>query len=483
MRTAALWPLLALLAAVGCSAPAAPPPAPSATPGAGVTLRPIDCPPRIEAQFLSRHECSEFLVPQDRDEPDGAQVRLLLLKVWPVGVDPLPGLGIALGSNAGDPPPLGGDIAAGATRGRGISLNLSYRGGALQSDPSLACPEVDQLSTADRGDRDDTLRAEFAEAIADCVRRLREAGVDPADYSAADRAADIEELRIILGEEQWKSSGSYGTESRTLATYLQAYPGRVAAAFADSPASIALDPLTQGVVGLDSVLEILFAREPDLAKSWSDALLRTRDDPLRGELNGSAVLIDDAKLVRLIRYALGGDGPVYVDAVPAMIAAAAQGELDPVLAGLAAKDPPFCAGYIPLCHTREAFSLGLFLTDFCERLPTDSTDLTTAIAGRPAYDLVFGNSPYEAACQTWGVRPVKQPGPSVDSPLLLLSGEYDSYSRPEWASEWAAANEQVWAVAIPGHTHNVLGSSECAITIRGAWRDNPTRPPDTTCAE
>ena len=340
------------------------------------------------------------------------------------------------------------------------------------------------MSTSGVGDRDPGVRADFRAAVEACAARLRQSGVEPANFGPSAVIGDIEDFRRAIGVDSWLTGGSYGTMSRMLAGYLALHPDRAQIAFFDSPASPTLDPLTAGALGLDSALLALDRHNPGLLKAWKRALTTTGRKPLAANRGSVAIVVDDAKLVRLIRFALGGDGPRNVRYVPRMIAAAANGRLDPHLLSLAVNDPPFCAGYIPLCQNRPQYSLGAFLTDFCEQLPSDRAALERAIAGRPAYRKVFGESPYQEACAIWRVpsAPAKAAAPSL-TPALLLTGEYDSFSRPEWAHAWAKQFRPAsWSVSIPGQTHNVLGSSDCAIAVRNAWRNNPGRLPDNTCA-
>ena len=472
-------PLLVGLLLVGCGTPHQQPPDP---PKPSERLSWITCPDAIEVQFISRHECGQLSVPQSSSDSSGPAVNLLVLKVWPVGKDPRGGTGTGLGHDYGGPIPLGGDIAAGATRGGNVVVQLSPRGSANQATPSLACPETAQIHTAGVADDHPATRAAFTAAVEACAHRLRAAGVEPADYDAASRAADAEQLRTALEVEQWASLATYGTSSPTLISYLDTYPGKAKVAFFDSPASPDLDPLTAGVVGLDSALAAFDRDHPGVLRDWSAALKVTRDRPLRGSSHGVQVTVDDAKLLRLIRFSLGGDGPDNAGQVPAMLAAARAGRLHPRLAKLAADDPAYCAGYIPMCVTD--FSLGLFLTDFCQQLPEDTAGLDAAIAGRPAYRQVFAESPYLEACRVWAVP--RKPLPELtnpDPPILVLTGEYDSFSRPEWAKAWVRRlGNRAWSVTIPGQTHNVLGSSACAVAIRDAWRLHPSRQPDTSCA-
>jgi hypothetical protein len=173
--------------------------------------------------------------------------------------------------------------------------------------------------------------------------------------------------------------------------------------------------------------------------------------------------------------------------LPAMIAAAARGRIDPQLEAILGNDPLFCAGYRPSCIGAEAFSLGVYLTVLCrDELPfVDRSALARAIGGDPTFDAVFVHDPYLAACKEWDVPPAAEAvhlPVRADVPALLLSGQFDSFSPPPAAEEAVKDYGTGWALTIPGQTHNALGFVECPIDIRNEWIRNPMSPPnDTTC--
>ena len=78
---------------------------------------------------------------------------------------------------------------------------------------------------------------------------------------------------------------SYGTQSRVLFRYLDDFPGRLEAAWLDSPWFPDTDDLTGGALGTRSALAELFAacsadhrcesRYPRLERAWDRALLGT----------------------------------------------------------------------------------------------------------------------------------------------------------------------------------------------------------------
>ncbi|HEU4543391.1 MAG TPA: alpha/beta hydrolase [Jiangellaceae bacterium] len=461
-----------------------------------------DCPAKVESTFLSDHECGYLTVLEDRSKQDGPTVKLLVIRVPPVGATPAPGIVSGIGQNVGDPYDMSGGIATGATRLGRVVIELEHRGAGPYSEPSLRCPEVDALTerAAISLTGDDELTALFVDAVGACAQRLRSSGIEPAAYDVASVVADREDLRTVLGIDQWYMLGSYGTASRYLFEYLRTHPDRVGAAYADSPWFPELDELTGGALGTRAALKRLFeacesdpecsASYPNLEQTWTAALERLAKAPLDGTYETADgdtidVTVDAGKLLRVARFTLGGDGPGNLRSLPEMIAAAADGQITPQVLSIVANDPVFCAGYRPLCSGQDGFSLGVYLTTFCrDQLPfIDHDALSAAIDNDPSYQAVFGDSPYVRACDAWDVPPSDAPNIApvdTDVPLLFLPGQFDSYSPPEWAQEQAARQSRAWSIEIPANTHNTLGFAECAISARNAWVGNPTTPPDTT---
>lgn len=287
---------------------------------------------------------------------------------------------------------------------------------------------------------------------------------------------------------------SEGTASRFVFEYLRAFPGRAEAVFLDSPWFPDVDPRSAAIDDTRSALEELFRAcaddpscaeaYPDLHTMWESAIRRLSRRPLHGEAPTSdgdlvAVTIDAGKLLRVARYALGGDGPENLTRLPAMISAAAEGEIHPLLGELVASDQLYCLGYRPFCDGQDGFALGVYLTSFCGEL-TGSPDLTADPDDPRIYEEVFVRSPYVEACGVWNVPPaedrVHEPVVS-DVPMLFLAGQFDSFSRPDVARRQATRLPAAWAIEVPGQTHNVLGFHDCLLSIRNAWTFAPSAPP------
>lgn len=97
---------------------------------------------------------------------------------------------------------------------------------------------------------------------------------------------------------------------------------------------------------------------------------------------------------------------------------------------------------------------------------------------------VFAANPYLAACRIWHVpaAPAQLHQPVRTSvPVLIMTGQFDAFSPLPDARTAATSLQRAWVIQIPWQTHNVLGGSQCAISIRNAWINAPTRPPATGC--
>jgi pimeloyl-ACP methyl ester carboxylesterase len=452
------------------------------------------CPSDVEIQYFSRHRCGWLTVLQDRSKPTGKTVRLLVVETWPVGEVPLPGFNSGFGGDLGNSNGYG-STAAGATRTHHIHFTLELRGTG-HSAPSLACPEVDALDRrqAQAPTGDTSLLRDFGAAVTACHDRLTAEGVVPADYDVENIAQDMDDLRVALGIDRWAFEASYGTNSRYLFEYLREFPDRVSGVWMDSPQFPQVDEVSEGIDGTRYALDQLFKAcagdapcakaYPDLRELWERAITGLERRPLHG-----SVTVDAGKLLRVARFTLGGDGPENLTRLPAIIAAAAHGRIDPQLAEIVANDPLFCAGYRPSCTGVgvQRFSLGVYLTVLCrDEAPfIDPAALTREAGGDPTLEAVFVRDPYLAACKEWNVPPADSAvhqAARTDVPQLILLGRFDSFSPLPVAKEAAKTFGNAWVLEVPGQTHNALGFSDCPIGIRNAWIQDPTSPPvDTSC--
>lgn len=461
------------------------------------------CPPDVEVLQFSTHSCGYLTVLEDRDDPGGRTIQLFVMKSVPPDEQPN---GITLGPGGDIGLPHGwADSAAGAARTHSILYSLQPRGAGF-SGPDLSCPEVDALAVdaAEAPSSDAGFRERFLEAVKVCHDRLVGQGIDLAAYDLEQNAADFEDLRQALGISSWRLA-TLGTMSRLVLEDAREFPQHITSIFMDSPQFPQMPEAEASVTGMHEALERLArvcaadpacrVEAPHLVTLLSRATARLDAHPVTfvaksgyvADLAGHPVqvVVDGAKLLRVVRLALGGPGPEYIPQLPATIAAAAKGDVSGQLATILSGDPTLCAGYRPTCPQQSGFSWGLYLSIFCRDVAPfiDRTALDAAIHGDPTYRSFFEDDPYLAACRFWDVPPadptVATPV-AVTTPTLIMTGQFDSFSPFGLAQEAASTLPGAFVLQVPTQTHNVMGYDECPIQIRNAWVQHPEAPPPGT---
>lgn len=131
--------------------------------------------------------------------------------------------------------------------------------GVGESQPSLACPEVSTqmlsdaeqtLSVSEEIDRNRAARFR-------CRDRLRAAGVDLAAYDSAESAADVNDIRVVLGYDTINIlAASYGT--RLALTVMRDFPQIVRSAVLDSVEPLQTSLVEDIVPSFNRALELTF---------------------------------------------------------------------------------------------------------------------------------------------------------------------------------------------------------------------------------
>src|SRR6185295_20135387 len=88
-------------------------------------------------------------------------------------------------------------------------------------------------------------------------------------------------------------------------------------------------------------------------------------------------------------------------------------------------------------------------------------------------------------CPIWNVgkaNPAVNARIVSDVPVLILEGNFDAATAPEWVGVITPDLKNAQVVPFPFTGHSVLGKSTCAPSIMATFLDNPTKPVDRTCA-
>jgi pimeloyl-ACP methyl ester carboxylesterase len=501
MKRAAALAVTVVIALGGCTAVDTETPEPTTSTLGGTAsataFAETDCPADVASVVVGEVVCGFLTVPEDRSAP-GNDVRLFVSRIEPPEVqheDPM----FVVGTDLANLPNYGGIAPLAQRVGREVII-MDTRG-AGHSEPSLGCPEVDEIraTTLATATDDEQTRATFLDAVSACHDRLTADGVDLAAYHLTAMAADAEDLRTALGIEEWNVV-SYGTSSRIALEMVRQSPDHVRSVLLDSPEVPGADPRLLAVDSTRASLGAVLAAcgsDPSCGDAFPDAdtlldraLTAFADDPVTVEMTAAGqepvdVLIDDALLLRLLRGMLsdGGSSGSFMRAasVPAVLEGAASGRLDQLadtLATVVAGSPPYCLGYLPKCLPQHLASMGTAWSVLCgDVAPRHDGAEAARAAGteETALAAAYGSSPYLDVCDAWPVTgddeadvddPVKS-----DIPALALVGAFTPYSPETVVREGLAGLTGLTLVVDPTGGHNVMGS-DCLVSIRGAWLDD-----------
>ena len=451
-----------------------------------------DCPDGVPDD--PRVTCGVLTVPEDRADPDGDQVRLpvvtIAAKESPARADPI------LYLEGG--PGFGGAGAA------GFLLDLDLGGerdvvtfdqrGTGHAEPSLNCPESDAaaVATTSTGDPPDAEEAVARRALLECRERLVDSGVDLATYNTATSAADVADLMAAMGHDEWNLFGvSYGTQLGL--EVMRNHPRGIRAAVLDSviPPHLvaALDPASF-VERLDRVIELLATRcaaDPECRAAYPDPkgdfdalLAKYEAEPFRGEVT-DPLTGDPMPVVVNGQDIVGGAFQAFYDSalIPLLPQITTQ-----LLAGDTGVIPPLVQQALGQAVAEaEAMNVSVNCSDEAALLDDDQAEeIEALVEERPLYEQFIGAG--ASICEVWDVPPApagyNDPVTS-DIRTLVLAGEFDPVTPPEWSRSAADHLEDAAYVEFPGLGHGEVFAHECPRSIFRAFIDDPDAAVDTSC--
>lgn len=337
--------------------------------------------------------------------------------------------------------------------------------GTGYSTPSLQCPEMLKLEADALTKPANTLADSLAipRAMSDCRKRLEAEGIDLAAYNTNASARDLVDLKAVLGIRRWNLYGiSYGT--RLALVVMRDFPEGIRSVILDS--SYPLDRNLYGanfgpanVRGLETLFRGCQAEVacrtayPNLQRTYTDVLRRLNrtpvtintktvtGEPFTLQLTGGAV--QSAVIGALYSTAL-------IPTLPKAIYDARDGEYA-YLADLVMRD----------YAKSQTVSIGMYYTVMCadRSLPT-------------------------LLCNLWGVPIIVSAQPKAvisGIPTLVLAGEYDPVTPPEYGQHTAESLPNSFYYEFPGYGHGVSVSGACAAGLTLEFLANPRQQPEATC--
>jgi pimeloyl-ACP methyl ester carboxylesterase len=488
------------------TAPAAPTSSPIpdlSTPSADIpTLDETTCPADVASELPRNQDlwCGFLTVPENRATASDRTVKLFVTRTSPNDVraeDPMLLLGADLGYSpipgveyAWRPHPHGDGVLAQRVGREAISLDLR---GVGHSEPRLACENIDNLRLTAPGTS--TGDPNFIQVLLDEVQACRDdaarEGIDLSAYNIAEMAADVEDLRIALGIDQWNLE-ALDDSSGVAYEVLRRYPSGLRTVVLDVPSPPDSDRFSTTITGmrysLDNVIDECNAQPPcgtiypDMPGKLNEIFTSLRAEPAVIDPGPDQYVMSDTTIVRMLMeglaepsdlpsaiYRVAEDGPAYL----------ADGlKEDPVLAhgytwaGMDAPHLMYGAFYSTVCH---------------DELPFVDRERVAELAGdEPWLVDAYVNSPFEQICEIWNVgstaedphRPV-----SSDVPVLVLGTPYSPHSALPLLSEELTGLTNATVINIHDGNMNVLSDNQCGIAIRNEWLDSPDDSPENGCED
>lgn len=400
-------------------------------------------------------ECATLTVPEDPSAPaDGNEIELFIARVPSLNAapreDPIVIVAGGPGQAATDFYPRVRAAFEPIRRDRDIVL-VDQRG--TGNSAPLQCPQI-SAATVELADPE-TLPV-LMEAC------LAELDGDPRLYTTAIAVRDLEHVREALGVEQWNLYGvSYGT--RVAQHYLRRYPQRTRALILDgvvpSEAALGPDVAAQSQRVLDRILARCAAeaacaeRYPDVAIQLDSLLISLAEGAATVSLADprSAMprtrqlsLAHVAAVLRLLSYS-----PQTAALLPLLIDAAASGNLAPMAA----------QAEMLTSELESALSLPMHNAVVC----TEDAPFFAAPAPAEIEGTYLGTTLIDALSAVCGVWPrgvldadLREPLRSAH-PALLLSGDADPITPPEYAEQVLTGLSHARHLVGPGQGHGLAG--------------------------
>ncbi len=479
-----------------------PPPEPTASPESPATAEAtpevIDAPfVEAECQFFEppgvEVSCGYLNVPEDRSDPDSPMIRLHVAVFPSNNPNPAPDPVVYLeGGPGGNPLEIVAlvfdDWFADLLDERDVII-FDQRGTGL-SEPVLDCPEETALGYDILDDdlgRDEVSERSVEAALA-CRNRLRAEGVNLAAYTSAENAADLADLRVALGYDEWNLYGiSYGT--RLALTTIRDFPEGIRSVTLDStypPQASQVDLPANAARAFATLFDACAADAacaaayPNLEEAFYATVDRLEQSPITAPafnpLTGRtyAVLLDGETFIGTTFEMLYQSD--YIPDLPWLIYAAYSDE----------EYQTFVEETGYSLFLEEFLSIGMYYSVQCGEEVAFSTraELVAANADYPRQLGVIGNEYIVDLCTEWDVAaadPRENESVRSDIPTLILAGEYDPITPPSYGEATAANLTQSYFFAFPGLGHGVSVDHPCARRIMLTFLNDPTTAPPSAC--
>ncbi len=456
----------------------------------------IPCPMedmRLPATIVDGQQirCGLITVPKFHDNPDAGTIQVAVAIIPSTSSNPAP-----------DPIILaqGGPGGSGFTYFPqfvlGFQTFLSDRDvivleqrGTKFSSPDLLCEEGFAL-TRDVLDENLTAEENYArseEATLACAERLAGEGVDFAAFNSLQNAADIPYVANALGYSEFNYYGvSYGTMLGQHLLNLNPEGLRSVILDANVPLNVNFMPLTG--VGATRVFTLLFeacatdetcnSAYPDLQTKYFDVVARLSENP---------VLVDVTDPTDKAVYPALVTGEAVISLTfSAMYSSALAQNMPRYIEQMYNDDFSWIERWGGELVLRQDFASAFYNSVMCAE-DSDFTEADFPVDEMfPEFVPVFvrDTAKFPELCGKLGIPTldslIVDTNPTVDIPVLILSGEFDPITPPSGGDVIAASLPNATHLVFPNGAHGQFGDV-CAIGIMTEFVNDPTQSPDSSC--
>jgi pimeloyl-ACP methyl ester carboxylesterase len=442
----------------------------------------------------SNVECGYLSVPLRHTDPNGKKIRLAVAIIRYRGEDKAPDpVFYAQGGPGGATldtytAMLYSDHAAEAYK---RDLVLWDQRGTLHSEPNLICPEVTDASLKEAAENPDmeTARRMRSAAFQACAERLEKNGVELSAFNSVENAHDIDFIRRAFGYQKINFYGvSYGT---LLGQHLLREHGNsVRSVVLDSVVPSTVNSIEDAVFSKQRISEKYFggcANDPTCNASLPDLMNRYLDLVERLDKAPVTLSVRDSENARLVRVKLTGrllEGATYEifyadkfhRLIPYAIDQAARGDYQLV------------RWLVSFKLFDRKFSTGVYQTVTCSESGNTDVSKFDHVDLSPRLVRAEKNSAEEFlnVCKSWKIPllPDVVRAPVASSvPSLLLSGDFDPITPPEYAEIVGKTLQNKYSLVFPNGAHGQMSSDPCAESIMKAFINDPTQRPESSCLD
>jgi pimeloyl-ACP methyl ester carboxylesterase len=368
--------------------------------------------------------------------------------------------------------------------------------GAGNSQPSLYCPEILAQDEKDAtGILSPQLSAQHStDAALLCHDRLAKQGVNFNAYNSEESAADVNDIRAVLGYQKVDVyGGSYGT--LLAQTVMRLYPQIIDSVVLDSVVPPDANPDINAIASGSRTLNLVFqACAADVACNRSYPDLKNVFSKTVAQLNANPpvvkVTVPGASSNQTINAKI--DGSRFVSAVFQLLYSKQTLELLPQIFYNAYRGNPVVLGTLMsvLLESDQEVDLGMYFSVECSEEWPFSTLADNQQAAKNALPELSQDSAISvqsslALCQKWNVTKADPAQVSLvksSLPTLVMEGQLDPITPPEYGQHVAQNLTNSFYVEFPASGHvEVEPDNSCGMSMMAAFFANPATKPDSSC--